>query len=534
MRRVVVIPLKVMLRTGILVVVMLTACGRGRFDLLDDGDGGTPGDGAEVNPDGGVGGGSITYLKSSNSDPGDRFGRSVALSADGNFLAVAALYESSSATGVGGAESDNSASESGAVYVFARQGSSWVQQAYLKASNAETDDWFGTVVALSSDGAVLAVSAEKESSNAPGVDGNQADNSYPEAGAVYVFTRVGSVWIQDAYLKASNPGWSDYLGSSLVLSGDGRRLAVGSVIEESNATGINGDQTNNSMPGAGAVYVFAKPIGGQWAQEAYVKASNTSAPDQFGASLALSFDGSTLVVGARFEASSATGVDGNQADDSGFDAGAAYVFTRAGTTWSQQAYLKASNTDASDVFGFAVALSSDGNTLAVGAPGEDSSATGVGGNQVFNSKPDSGAVYVFIRDGVVWSQQAYLKASNTDAGDVFGDSVALSSDGDVLVVGADGEGSEAVGVGGDQALNTAVDAGAVYSFGRTGGLWSQRSYIKAPNTDAGDRFGMALAISGDASVLAVTAFLEDSFAMGLGADPADDNGLESGAAYVYE
>ncbi|MCX8099048.1 MAG: hypothetical protein N3F11_08645 [Casimicrobiaceae bacterium] len=130
-------------------------------------------------------------------------------------------------------------------------------------------------------------------------------------------------------------------------------------------------------------------------QQAYVKASNTGAGDWFGWSVALSGDGNTLAVGARLEDSSATGVDGDESNNSAFDSGAVYVFVRSGAIWSQQAYIKASNTEEWDVFGSSVALSSDGNTLAVGAPWEDSNATGVNGDQSNDSASGSGAVYVF-------------------------------------------------------------------------------------------------------------------------------------------
>ena len=129
----------------------------------------------------------------------------------------------------------------------------------------------------------------------------------------------------------------------------------------------------------------------------------------------MAVSGDTVVVGAHGEDSSATGVNGNQSDNSAADAGAAYVFVRSGTTWSQQAYLKASNTGAGDYFGCSVAVS--GDTVVVGAYGEDSSATGVNGNQADNSATDAGAAYVFVRSGTTWSQQAYLKASNTGADD---------------------------------------------------------------------------------------------------------------------
>ena len=126
----------------------------------------------------------------------------------------------------------------------------------------------------------------------------------------------------------------------------------------------------------------------------------------------MAVSGDTVVVGAPWEDSSATGVDGNQSDNSAPDAGAAYVFVRTGMSWSQEAYLKASNTDADDRFGLSVAVS--GDTVVVGAWLEDSSATGVNGDQSDNSAFRSGAAYVFVRSGTSWSQEAYLKASNTD------------------------------------------------------------------------------------------------------------------------
>ena len=130
------------------------------------------------------------------------------------------------------------------------------------------------------------------------------------------------------------------------------------------------------------------------------------------------------MIGAYTEDSAATGVNGNQADNSAFASGAAYVFVRSGSTWSQQAYLKASNTGPNDLFGASVAIS--GNTVVVGAFGEDSAATGVNGDQTSNSATDSGAAYVFVRSGSTWTQQAYLKASNTGASDFFGISTAIS------------------------------------------------------------------------------------------------------------
>jgi len=460
------------------------------------------------------------YFKASNTDVNDLFGNSVAISDD--TLVVGAFSEDSSATGINGNQNNNTATGAGAAYVFTRSGTVWSQQAYLKASNSSGGDFFGASVAISGD--TIVVGAFYEDSNATGVNGDQSNNSVLEAGAAYVFTRSGTTWSQQAYLKASNTDVNDHFGHSVAISGD--TLVVGAFQERSNATGINGNQGDNSATDAGAAYVFTRN-GTTWSQQAYLKASNTGGGDVFGNSVAISDDtivvgalregsvagaayvytrngmtwsqqaylkasntdvndhfgrsvaisGDTLVVGAFVENSSATGINGDQDDNSAFRAGAAYVFTRSGTTWSQQAYLKASNTGGRDNFGWFVAIS--GNTLVVAADEEDSNATGINGDQGDNSVSNSGAVYVFTRNGTTWSQQAYLKASNTGGGDEFGYSVAIS--GNTLVVGAHREDSNATGVNGDASNNSADRAGAVYVFDTTG---TQDFTINAAVSDA--------------------------------------------------
>jgi hypothetical protein len=473
----------------------------------------------------------IGYFKASNTGESDNFGNSVALSGDGNTLAVGAPGELSSATGINGDQGNNAATNAGAVYIFTRIGSTWSQQAYVKASNTDAGDQFGRSVALSSDGNTLAVGAERERSNATGINGDQADNAFPSAGAVYVFNRSGSTWSQQAYVKASNTFAFNWFGSSVALSNDGNTLAVGARTEGSNATGINGDQANNAFLNAGAVYVFTRS-GTTWSQQAYVKASNTGGGDFFGTSVALSGDGNSLAVGAPYEGSNATGINGNQVDNSASFAGAVYVFTRSGGTWSQQAYVKASNTGADDHFGISVTLSGDGNTLAVGADGEDSNATGINGDQSNNAASNAGAVYVFTRSGGTWSQQAYVKASNTDADDYFGWGVALAGDGNTLAVGARYEDGNSTGINGDPADRTASSAGAVYVFTRSSN-WSQQAYVKANNTEIADWFGASVALSGDGNTLAVGANRESSNATGINGDPANNLASEAGAVYVY-
>src|SRR6058998_1995589 len=304
----------------------------------------------------------VAYIKASNAEMGDHFGNggtleghAVALSGDGSTLAVGAPYESSAAKGINGNQNDNSLYSSGAVYVFVQRNGSWSQQAYIKASNPGQSDKFGYVVSLSQDGNTLAVSSYYEASAAKGINGDQNDNSIPQAGAVYVFTRTGANWSQQAYIKASNTGEAgvgdqlgdgDQFGFSIGLSADGNTLAVGAIAEDSGAKGINGDQNDNSQPGSGAVYVFTR-TGAKWSQQAYIKQPNTDTADLFGYSVGLSADGNTLAASAYDEDGSAREINGVQ-DKNRRGTGAIYVFTRTGTSWEQKAYLKASNAENGD------------------------------------------------------------------------------------------------------------------------------------------------------------------------------------------
>lgn len=465
----------------------------------------------------------IGYFKASNTGAGDYFGWSVALSGDGNTLAVGAPQEDAT---------DDTATNSGAVYIFSRTETGWSQQAYLKASNTRANDEFGTSLSLSYNGDTLAVGAHKAYTEPSGQN---------QQGAVYIFTRTGTAWTEQAYFKGWNTGDGDRFGISVALSDDGNTLAVGADNEDSDFVGVHSPEglTDNELASnSGAVHLFTR-TGATWTQQAFVKASNTGAEDYFGSSVALSGDGSTLAVGAYYEQSSATGINGDEGDSKvDFNnSGAVYVFTHSIDAWSQQAYVKASNTGLDDLFGYSVALSVDGNTLAVGAYQEDSPATGINGVEtetLVDKATDSGAIYVFTRADSQWSQQAYVKASNTGSYDNFGWSVALSADGDTLVVGAYQEDSSTTGINGDETLDS-TNTGAAYVFTRsdTEG-WSQLAYIKASNTGDKDFFGQSVAISGDGNTIAVGANREDSAAPGVDGVQTDDPAItDSGAVYLY-
>lgn len=465
----------------------------------------------------------IGLLKASNTDSNDNYGNAVAVSNDGSTIAVSAFKES----GIVNDPTANSAALSGAVYVYRKTNGIWSEVAYLKAPNADDKDEFGYAIALSGDGNTLAVSTINEASSATGIDGNQLDNLAPASGAVYLYVNSGSSWQSQAYIKSSNSNLVDSFGFSVSLDSDGTTLLVGAPGESSSAQSINGDETDNTGSLSGAAYVFELQ-NNQWAQTAYLKSTNSDKLDSFGYDVALSEDGLTAVIGSPGEDSNATSVNGDEMDNSSDNSGAAYVFVHSDTTWAQDSYLKASNSDSEDQFGHSVDVNSDGTVIAIGAFNEASDSE-INGNESDNSASGAGAAYLFYKSQAGWQQEDYIKAVNSDASDHFGSNVQLNSNGKALVVGAPNEASSSQGLDGDVQLNDASTAGAVYLFTDVEGTWQQTEYIKSRNTDAGDGFGSAIAISGDGNTLTVGAKDEASD----GSDFNDNSSSGSGAAYIY-
>ncbi|MBX3464369.1 MAG: cadherin-like beta sandwich domain-containing protein [Planctomycetes bacterium] len=439
----------------------------------------------------------------------DIFGVSVAI--DGDTLAVGVPGEDGASSGTAGDPTVLSAAtaDSGAVFVFRRTGvgSPWLLEAYLKAHNNTPDppgagDGFGWRVALRGD--TLAVGAPNEDSAGTGVGGSGLDDDAVDSGAAYVFVRTGTTWTQQAYLKASNTDPGDLFGYSVALDGD--TLAIGAPAED-NLDGSQDNGPSGLATNAGAVYVFVR-TGTTWTQQAFLKGGGalaTSPDDAFGDNVALS--GNTLAVSAPTQDGGTT------------DSGAVYVFARTGSVWQQQAALKAAHPGVSDLFGIGLAL--EGDVLVVGAPTEDSSATGVGGDADDEGATDAGAAYVFVRSGSTWNPQAYLKATNTRANAQFGFSLALR--GQLLAIGAPEEDGGFAGIAAAadlvaQAPGSPANLGAAYLFTRSGGTWTPLAYVKgSPAADG--QFARSLAL--DATGLLAGAPFEGSVA-----------GL-SGAAYVF-
>ncbi|MGE3546227.1 MAG: integrin [Kofleriaceae bacterium] len=377
--------------------------------------------------------------------------------------------------------------------------SGYAHRNFLKASNSHADIGFGGSVALSHDGSVAAIAAMHEDSIASGIDGDQSYWLADDSGAVYVFDRTATSWTQGAYIKAFESDPYDSFGMSLGLSSDGSVLVVGAPGDDS---GRIDDEWDNSAAESGAAFVFERTSSG-WTEQAVLKAPQPTAGVELGWNVAISGDGSTIAV--------ASAISGNT--------GEVHLFTRSSDGWMFAATVRASNAERDDLFGWSVALSGDGSTLAVGAIGEKGGNSGINGDASDNSIPLAGAVYVFTRTDDAWSQTAYVKSLAPEQSELFGIRIALSSDGSVLAVAADGDSSGATGVNGDPRDTSAPVSGAAYVVRRTGSEWSHEAYIKASHPREFDLFGLGLALSPHGETLAVGAPGEAGF---------------SGAVHVFE
>jgi FG-GAP repeat len=248
-------------------------------------------------------------------------------------------------------------------------------------------------------------------------------------------------------------------------------MAVAGYDEDGSGRGVNPANDNGSA-GTGAIYAFDRRDG-VWRQSGYLKGSRSQRNDALGYTVAISGDGSTIAAGTADESCLNGGINPSGCDVDTFpenlaagSAGAVYVWVRSGEAWTEQAFIKASNPDLEDWFAVRLALNGDGSRLLVGAPMEDSAARGVDVRQDDNSADDAGGAYLFARSGATWSQHSYIKASNAEAYDEFGSSVAMSRDGRTLAVGARMESSGARSVNGSQNDNEAGQSGAVYLFGQ--------------------------------------------------------------------
>ena len=400
----------------------------------------------------------ISKLLASDFSGGDTYGNSVDISLDGNTVVIGAYLENSS-----------SYTDNGAAYVYVRSGTTWTQQAKLLAPDLLSGDQFGYSVSISADGNTVVIGSP--SSDLGGVA--------PDIGAAYVFTRSGSTWTRQQILTAFDAEEDDAFGHSVSLSSDGLTLLVGAYAESTSP---------NTANGSAYIFIYESGI---WIEQQKILASDRASGDGFGGSVSLSSDGNTALVGAYAEGTSPN-----------FENGAVYVFTRTGSTWTEQQKLLASDRGTQDYFGSSISISSDGNTALIGAKSESTSP---------NSS--NGAAYVFTREvgGSTWTEQQKILASDPATNDNFGFSVALSSDGNTALIGAANE-----------STSPNSGQGAAYIFTRTAGVWTQGQKFLAPDPADFDQFGSSVAISDDGLTFFIGAPNEDT-------SPSSSNG----AAYVY-
>ena len=317
-----------------------------------------------------------------------------------------------------------------------------LQQAELHASDPASPDQFGCVVAISGNTALIGAR-------------EKTVGDLEEAGAAYVFVRSGATWKFQQKLVAGDPEGGASFGETVALSGNTALIgAPAKTVTVNNAT----------YDVAGAVYFFVRS-GAKWTQQAELNAPSPGTSNYFGSALALS--GTTALVGA----SGTTVADQTSTDQPA--AGAVYVYTGSGATWTEQTQLVASDPSANAYFGDAVALS--GDTALIGAPAG------------YQGSPP-GAAYIFDGSGSSWSEQARFVALDKAPGDAFGWAVALS--GDTALIGAPG-----IAVAGKEY------AGAAYVFGGSPAGWLPRVELNASDPVAGDEFGSSLALSGTRALI---------------------------------
>ena len=309
-----------------------------------------------------------------------------------------------------------------------------------------------------------------------------SDTACSTSTAIFTSTELAAMSSSIGLIRATTPVKDNMFGWNISLSSDGSTLAVAAQ-----------QATVDTKAKAGEVSIFKQSVSGtDWVHQQTIKASDGVASDEFGHRVSLSADGNVLAVSTLL-------------DDS--KTGSVYIFNRAGTTWAEKKKLRASDAAIGNYFGESLSLSADGGTLAVGQFDNDSAV-------------HKGSVYVFTGSGASWTEQ-YIATAKTDAGnpdatagDQFGRSISLSSDGNILAVGAPFE----------EATGTTNNKGAVYIFNRTGTSWSQKKKLTASTRGNGDQFGSSLSLSNDGASLAVGAPGED------GTSPVISN---SGSVYFF-
>lgn len=345
----------------------------------------------------------------------------------------------------------------GAAFIFIRTSDGWVQEAEIKAPDAESGDFFGASVGISGDRAIV---------GAPGEDsGNPADpTSDPltacctvSSGAAYIYKKSSNGWEVVTKLKGSTIEIRAGYGNAVGISG--KHAIVGAAGENSFFQLDDAEfypPAQNGVLDAGAAYIYHE-VGDSWPLQSYLRGNQSFPEAHFGE--AVSIEGNLAVIGAPGETVNTTDINGTIS--ASVFTGSVYIFVRSGDTWTNQHTLNASNAQGGDFFGSSVSI--QGDLIAVGAPGEDSSAKWSDDPRdgINNLLRNSGSAYLFQRTSSQWTERIYLKASNSGRDDGFGNAVAVGLR--HILVGAEYEdGKLSATITDDD--NSSFDAGAVYAW----------------------------------------------------------------------
>ena len=473
----------------------------------------------------------IDYFKAPNSNDDLELGRAIAISGDNNTLVIGAPFDDSATPGINTTpvnEDSATLRDYGAVHVYVKQDGQWVYDAYIKPNVLDPIDHFGWSVSISDDGTVLAAGMPGEASDDLS---DPSNNAFKNIGTTIIFKKDGNGdWAQTNYIK---PNYVSYdgmrIGESVELSGNGEYLGIW--------------LTDNESAGrSGTVWIYKQDTGGNWVSETYVKHPNPRLFDAFGKSLDFSYDGLVLAAGTLGDQSCDTTINGDAFDTNCKDQGSVSLFNRKAGTWVAGDYIKAPNGAPDDEFGTSVALSNDGTVLAVGAPYEKGSLSGINPSMADKSGFNVGAAYIFESVAQSWSFSDFIKPESPVNGRFFAGNVDLSGDGDTLLIGAIRDNSVASGINGNQFDESAVYSGGAYVLKREGGVWAQTAYLKAPNNGAGDRFATVTRISDDGTQIFIGAPYEGGDDTGINSKTGafydnptafDDPSYRSGAVYGY-
>ncbi len=430
----------------------------------------------------------IARLASTNPIQNAQFGRSVAINDEGNRVVVGVPFATVSSIDANGFI--NKYFKAGIAYVYDLVGGVWQLSDELIGKDVMRDQNFGWSVSMNAIGDVIAVGAPNE------LYTMASNGAEIRTGATHLFSFQNKHWIHAARLIASNSEHNDRFGSAVSLDSVGTKMVISATGESSNSSDAGGSELDNSVPNAGAVYYFSGS-GASWSQMQMIKADYPKPEQAFGSAIDLSGDGIILAVGVPFESSAAFGVDDpNMNNETSPNSGAVFVYQMQVSQWFRKAYIKATNAETDDQFGYSVNLNEKGDTLVVGAPFEDSCSIGIATNGLNNNSRDSGAAYLYkyIPRTDNWFESEILKATKINAGDHFGKHVELNAIGDALFVGASNNRSICQGLNGDMNNIGANQYGAVFSYQWKSDHWVSNMFFKPTNPMANAGFGESFAI----------------------------------------